>query len=100
MKKIPFLLERDFFYPVEKLSLFRQGCSALAEHGRPKVPVRKLSPSRSIKSQVHAPTFYEPAAQVLFYARRCAGDKDENGCVFEELLENGGETAKCIDEKG
>ena len=45
-------------------------------------------------------TFYEPAAQVLLYARCCAGDKDENGWVFEELLENGGETAKCIDEKG
>ena len=46
-------MERDFFYPVEKLSLFRQGCSALAEHGRPKVPVRKLYPSRGIKTEAH-----------------------------------------------
>ena len=26
--------------------------------GRPKVPIRKLSPSRSIKTEVHAPGFY------------------------------------------
>ena len=36
----------------------------------------------------------------FYFMRAAAGDKDENGWVFEELLENGGETAKCIDEKG
>ena len=36
---------------------------------RPKVPIRKLSPSRSIKTEVHAPGFYEIAPQFLFYAR-------------------------------
>ena len=37
-----------------------------------------------------------------FYFMRAAarGTKTKNGWVFEELLENGGETAKYIDEKG
>ena len=36
---------------------------------RPKVPMQKLSPSKSVKSQIHAPAFYEFAQQILFYAR-------------------------------
>ena len=37
-----------------------------------------------------------------FFFRRAAagGTTTKHGWVFEELLENGGETAKCIDEKG
>ena len=53
-----------------------------AEHGRPKVPIRKLSPSQSIKSQVHAPTFYEPASQVLLNARCRAGDERERSDIY------------------
>ena len=30
-------------------------CSDFADTGRPNVPIRKLSPSRSIKTEVHAP---------------------------------------------
>ena len=40
-----------------------------AEHGRPKVPIRKLSPSGSIKTVIHAPGFYDFALQNLFHAR-------------------------------
>ena len=31
--------------------------------------MQKLSPSKSVKSQIHAPAFYEFAQQILFYAR-------------------------------
>ena len=41
-------------------------CFDFAKHGRPKVPVRKLSPSKSIKTEVHAPVFYEFASQIPF----------------------------------
>ena len=41
-------------------------CFDFAKHGRPKVPVRKLSPSKSIKTEVHAPGFYEFASQIPF----------------------------------
>ncbi len=37
--------------------------------GRPKVPMRKLSPSRSIKTEVHAPGFYGFTSQSLLNAR-------------------------------
>ena len=30
-------------------------CFDFAKHGRPKVPIRKLSPFQSIKNEVHAP---------------------------------------------
>ena len=43
---------------VAKLQFRRQVCSGFAEHGRPKVPMRKLSPSQGIKTEVHAPGFY------------------------------------------
>ena len=36
---------------------------------RPKVPMRKLSPSRSIKTEAHVPGFDEIAARFLFHAR-------------------------------
>ena len=36
---------------------------------RPKVPIRKLSPSRSQKSEIHAPAFLEFALQILLNAR-------------------------------
>ena len=53
-----------------------------AEHGRQKVPMQKLSPSQGIKSQVHAPTFYEPASQVLFYARCRAAAEISDKCAL------------------
>ena len=54
---------------VEKLRFSDNLCFDFAKHGRPKVPMRKLSPSKSVKSQIHAPAFYEFAQQILFYAR-------------------------------
>ncbi|WP_418984521.1 hypothetical protein, partial [Agathobaculum sp.] len=44
-------------------------CFDFAKHGRPKVPMRKLSPSQGIKTEVHAPGFYQSASQIVFYAR-------------------------------
>ena len=44
-------------------------CFDFAKHGRPKVPMRKLSPSQSIKTEVHAPGFYAFAQQTPFNAR-------------------------------
>ena len=44
-------------------------CFDFAKHGRPKVPIRKLSPSQSIKTEVHAPGFYAFAQQTPFNAR-------------------------------
>ena len=40
-----------------------------AEHGRPKVPMRKLSPSQSIQTEVHAPGLDAFAQQTLLNAR-------------------------------
>ena len=54
---------------VEKLRFSDNLCFDFAKHGRPKVPIRKLSPSQSIKTEVHAPGFYEIAARFLFHAR-------------------------------
>ena len=56
------LLSKNFVFPTICV-LTSQNTS------RPKVPIRKLSPSRSIKTEVHAPGFYEIAPQFLFYAR-------------------------------
>ena len=53
---------------VEKLRFSDNLCFDFAKHERPKVPMRKLSPSESMKTEVHAPGFYEFAAQILFYA--------------------------------
>ena len=36
---------------------------------RPKVPMRKLSPSGGQKRAIHAPAFLEFAQQILFHAR-------------------------------
>mgnify|MGYP000542022682 CR=1 FL=1 len=36
------------------------------------VPIQKLSPSRSVKTEILAPGFYEFAKQILFYARYSA----------------------------
>ena len=44
---------------------------------RPKVPMQKLSPSKSVKSQIHAPAFYEFAQQILFHARFGAETSDK-----------------------
>ena len=55
--------------PVEKLRFSDNLCFDFAKHGRPKVPMRKLSPSISIKTVIHAPGFYDFAQQNLFHAR-------------------------------
>ena len=44
-------------------------CFDYAKHGRPKVPIRKLSPSESMKTEVHAPGFHAFAQQTLLNAR-------------------------------
>ena len=53
---------------VEKLRFSDNLCFDFAKHGRPKVPMRKLSPSQSQKTEVHAPGFLEFALQILFHA--------------------------------
>jgi len=58
----------------EKQSFSGSMCSDFAEHGRPKVPMRKLSPSQCKKTEVHAPGFFGFASQSLFYARCRASD--------------------------
>ena len=55
--------------PVEKLRFSDNLCFDFAKHGRPKVPMRKLSPFRGIKTVIHAPGFYGFAKQSLFHAR-------------------------------
>ena len=55
-------------------------CFDFAKHGRPKVPMRKLSPSQSIKTVIHAPGFYDFALQNLFHARFRA-----KHCVLEKI---------------
>ena len=48
-------------------------CFGFAKHGRPKVPMRKLSPSQGQKTEVHAPGFLEFAKQILLNgAQMCA----------------------------
>ena len=55
---------------VAKLQFRRQaGTDRGPFQSRPKVPIQKLSPSRSVKTEIHAPGFYEFAKQILFYAR-------------------------------
>ena len=54
---------------VEKLRFSDNLCFDFAKHGRPKVPMRKLSPSESMKTEVHAPGFHAFAPQMLFHAR-------------------------------
>ena len=81
--------------PVEKLRFSDNLCFDFAKHGRPKVPMRKLSPSRSIKTVIHkvncriaaregglghAPGFYDFALQNLFHARSRA-----KHCTIEKM---------------
>ena len=55
-------LSKNFVFPTI--------CVLTAQNtSRPKVPVRKLSPSESIKTEVHAPGFYAFAPQMLLHAR-------------------------------
>ena len=59
------MLSPDFVRPTSSvLTALRT-----AKHKRPIVPIRKLSPSQSIKTEVHAPGFYGFAKQNLFHAR-------------------------------
>ena len=44
-------------------------CFDFAKHGRPKVPIRKLFPFQSIKTEVHAPGFDAFTQHTLFNAR-------------------------------
>ena len=58
---------------VAKLQFRRQaGTDRGPFQSRPKVPIQKLSPSRSVKTEILAPGFYEFAKQILFYARYSA----------------------------
>ena len=66
--------------PVEKLRFSDNLCFDFAKHGRPKVPMRKLSPSISIKTVIHAPGFYDFAQQNLFHARSRA-----KHCTIEKM---------------
>ena len=54
---------------VEKLRFSDNLCLDFAKHGREKVPMQKLFLSQSIKAEVHAPSFYAFALQMLFDAR-------------------------------
>ena len=57
-------------FAVAKLQFRRQaGTDRGPFQSRPKVSVQKLSPSRSVKTEIHAPVFYEFAQQILFHAR-------------------------------
>ena len=44
-------------------------CFDFAKHGRSKVPMRKLSPSQGIQTEVHAPGLDAFAQPTLFHAR-------------------------------
>ena len=62
-ESLPLLhLSKNFVFPT-RCVLTSQNTS------RPKVPMRKLSPSSSIKTEVHAPGFDTFAMQMLFHAR-------------------------------
>ena len=54
---------------VEKLRFSDNLCFDFAKHGRPKVPMRKLSPSQSMKTEAHVPGFHAFAQQTLLNAR-------------------------------
>ena len=63
-------------------------CFDFAKHGRPKVPMRKLSPSQSIKTVIHAPGFYDFALQNLFHARsRAAAEISESRLAYSYNLQ-------------
>ena len=54
---------------VEKLRFSDNLCFDFAKHGRPKVPMRKLSPSGSKKTEAHVLGFFAFAQQTLLNAR-------------------------------
>ena len=77
---------------VAKLQFRRQaGTDRRPFQSRPKVPMQKLSPSKSVKSQIHAPAFYEFAQQILFFARCRAIELNFNffdklnPCISQEI---------------
>ena len=58
---------------VAKLQFRRQaGTDRGPFQSRPKVPIQKLSPSRSSKMVIHAPAFLAFAMQMLLNTRYCA----------------------------
>ena len=61
-------------------------CFDFAKHGRPKVPIRKLSPSGSIKTEVHAPGFYEFASKFYYKRARSARKRHADGVPFRAPL--------------
>ena len=72
---------------VAKLSFRRQaGTDRRPFQSRPKVPVQKLSPTRSVKNVMHAPVFYEFTQQILFDAR-CRADwlKLQEHGLFQQI---------------
>ena len=54
----PHCIDKHPAETVEKLRFSDNLCFDFAKHGRPKVPMRKLSPSESMKTEVHAPGFH------------------------------------------
>ena len=59
---------------VEKLRFSDNLCFDFAKHGRPKVPMRKLSPSESMKTGTHAPVFMHlPRRKCYFTCMHCRG---------------------------
>ena len=61
-------------------------CFDFAKHRRPKVPIRKLSPSGSIKTEVHAPGFYEFASKFYLIRARSARERHADGVPFRAPL--------------
>ena len=57
-------------------------CFDFANHRRPKVPIRKLSPSGSIKTEVHAPGFYEFASKFYLIRAQSARKRHADSVPF------------------
>ena len=57
-------------------------CFDFAKHRRPKVPIRKLSPSGSIKTEVHAPGFYEFASKFYLIRAQSARKRHADSVPF------------------
>ena len=68
-QKITKARRRRALETVEKLRFSDNLCFDFAKHGRPKVPMRKLSPTQSIQTEVHAPGLDAFAQQTLLNAR-------------------------------
>ena len=73
-----FAILEHLFDSLSKNFVFRQPVFCAAKHRRPKVPIRKLSPSQSHKTEVHASGFLEFAKQILFYSRYRATTNNRN----------------------